>query len=395
MKRIKNLSRRKKITLALFVIAAALVLSGAGQKPAGNQSVQFSASVDMSYEVRASTNVADMTIGEMRVGYNPSVMFEALQGELPADMLALAGDMRMDTLRFPGGTISNKYHFYRTGYGRDNEDNSAFSENFLETFVDFVKATNPNTEVFFVLNVFEHFPNNLDNKQLQQENMDALAYLFNNDVNVVGVECGNEMYAYLEVIGIQKKNQQSVRKNVTEYVDLCRSYDDMIQEQYPGLAMGIPWARPNDAGKRAYNATWLEQGADFVDAYIPHIYGEIRSSCSMADEDCIAASLDAFLEKRLAEVAYISNAGYDVWVTEMSAINHGHDDTKNRELAFSEIKRQYTAKFLTLLARHGADYVHIHRLLGSAERDSYNHLTHDSETNTTTLTPIGEDFLVR
>jgi hypothetical protein len=350
---------------------------------------------NLTFSATRSSHIDTVQKGSAKVGFNPSVTFEPFpNGVITNESMDAITDLKIDVLRFPGGAIANKYHFYKTGYGRGNKNTPNVDRNYIEELVRLTQNISPEPDVLFVMNLFEHFPNKLGNVALKEENMAALRYLIDNGVNVTGVELGNELYLYREVIGFNMQNQNTISAKTRVYANLAREYTDMIHAEYPDLKMGIPFGNSRAISGHVWNMTLLDEDRNdkFIDAFIPHVYGEVAEQCGSTDMTCIKGSLERIMELKAGEVAFLSQNNYDVWITELSSINHGFDNLRRQELAFSDVKREYMKKYIEVFINNGADYLLIHRLLGPSEAPSYNYISYNKTTGETEKTILHNDF---
>ncbi len=196
-------------------------------------------------------------------------------------------DLNIQTLRFPT-TDFNLYHFgiNKKGYGFNYDEvywnkksidgtsssdraqktqnliskDESYSANIIELFIETVHQTEENNNctvnVIYTLNIWQHFRNTGGNfnfhydlsgrdvitsgltslsilpgnplfNSMMQENIDAIQYLKNNGVNVVGVEYDNEPYDWPLI-----SNQDTFKLNQTKinnYISVIQTYDSMIK----------------------------------------------------------------------------------------------------------------------------------------------------------------------
>jgi hypothetical protein len=232
----------------------------------------------------------------------------------------IINEINPSVIRFPGGTGANYYHYYGRGYGFISSEviGSKFEslvgsdqwipENHIVKFADLALQTG--SKVIYVANLFTHFkqngaalidPNNAAYRYSLKENLDAISYLENRGLEVVGVELGNELYAFVEV--------NNTSGNRTKYLNLARVYADSIKARFPGMPVGVPIQPVGgvvDLNLNPWNKAM--KFADFADAYIIHEYEKkVRNSCTnTADKeiyfDCAKQKLDEFLDLQLEVV---------------------------------------------------------------------------------------------
>jgi len=227
---------------------------------------------------------------------------------------------------------------YMTGYGYDVDEtlgteigpqelgfDDLMPVNFIELFADMALQTN--SQVLFTINIFTHFKNvgasvndtsSIAYQNKFQENMDAIHYLMNRGVNLVGVELGNELYTYAEFTSIF-----TITTAIDKYLILANAYSDAIKEAYPGIKTGVPVAIHRGFG----NILWNEkmQNADFADGVIPHEYErKVNSSCNPDDGqevyfDCAVTTLGQFFDTDFEDIVVEYRDLYpdmELWFTE-------------------------------------------------------------------------------
>lgn len=120
-----------------------------------------------------------------------------------------------------------------------------------------------------------------------QENIDAIQYLKNNGVNVVGVEYDNEPYDWPLI-----SNQDTFKLNQTKinnYISVIQTYDSMIKSIWPNMKSSIPFAHYGGPNGNLYNSSvWSK---NFYDAFSIHHYSNPQSTNKLFGIDCIKIDL--------------------------------------------------------------------------------------------------------
>ena len=198
------------------------------------------------------------------------------------DMVDLMGE---GVLRFPGGTLSQFCHLTAgPGYGLDSMEIVANVDSSNRGFFLDVYNSEKNKPCRN-LTAFVNFYNYLGNQQREvlfvvnittgsvAENVDAIRVLLNNNVNVVGVEIGNEPY-----------RDETTYPRASNYVTAGLPYAQAIRRNFPTLRIGWAAAPPLTSNRRVFGATrqthyrnWNQdiatvKDSSFVDAMVLHLY---------------------------------------------------------------------------------------------------------------------------
>ncbi len=252
----------------------------------------------------------------------------------------LVNMIKPSNIRFPGGSVANYFHFNGTGFGFEFdevigsvfESQLTFDEyapvNFIEPFADMALRTGSN--VMYVVNFFTHFrnggaavydPNDETFQYLIQENLAAIDYLINRGINVVGVELGNELYAYTEV--------NLTQGLINKYFNLSKVYSDSIKARYPDMRAGVILAPTSGFTHTIWNNTM--RFANHADAYIIHEYERgVKNFCSSIENQeehftCAKQKMDNFLDAALGNTLkkYRDLVGHDheFWLTEWNMLD--------------------------------------------------------------------------
>ena len=159
-------------------------------------------------------------------------------------------------------------------------------------------------------------------KYLFKENMDAIQYLLDNNVNIVGIELGNENY----LGGVMTINFK--RDSLQGLIDLSKLYTDSIKHYWPKLKVGVPLPIPESGASRLqqiFIESYMKH--DFYDAFIIHPYlPQIDNDCpeSMEKEaffECATQYAESYFDNSLA---YLENEFFPlllsshkkIWLTE-------------------------------------------------------------------------------
>ena len=205
------------------------------------------------------------------LGFNGSGFFENYNAEVEQYLV----DMNQPfTIRVPGGAIS-KFHdpanvkkgwgmteanvktwFDKTGFDEDGNGYEKWirkteeqpDHSYLDDLIALQKKF-PNMQVLYVLNVLNSTP---------EKNMQAIRYLMKNNVKVVGVEAGNEIYGKYA--------------SFDEYVHDFEPIFSMLTKEYPSIKKGLV-AGANLSRKELvrWNESMAQYKGDY-DAVIFHYY---------------------------------------------------------------------------------------------------------------------------
>ena len=205
------------------------------------------------------------------LGFNGAGFFENYDADVEKYLLEMNQPF---TLRVPGGAIS-KFHdpynvksgwgmteanikdwFNKTGFDEDGNGLEKWlrkageqpDHSFLEDMIKLQK-TFPQMQVIYVLNVLNSTP---------EKNMQAIRYLMQNKVNVVGVEAGNEVYGKYA--------------SFAEYVNDFEPIFKLMEKEYPQIKLGLV-AGANTGRKDIVQ--WNEDLSKYkgnYDAVIMHYY---------------------------------------------------------------------------------------------------------------------------
>lgn len=163
-------------------------------------------------------------------GYNTAFSLSFLQRDpsliagLANKIAATHGDQTV-VLRFPGGSISQRYNIRYQGYGDKQVGQS--SNNLVHTFIalcDALKDHGMTVKAVAVLNMEKHFKAE-QFKFVDERNMELLDLLYENNV-LSYVEFGNEPYLHRAVI-----------YSAGKFIDLSDLYHDTIKLKYGNDAL--------------------------------------------------------------------------------------------------------------------------------------------------------------
>lgn len=179
-----------------------------------------------------------------------------------------------NVLRFPGGTISNFYHYDEKAYGFDISEISDWNvpkftkrysglikeqkkrnhnHNYIEDFILLAKQNN--SKVVLVANIISSAEDDIIN---------MIKRFTSEDIEILGVELGSELSnrAY-------KKHINSV----DDYIQLAQKYSDIIKKEYPEIKVGVV-AAPIKYNMPRRLLNWNQKLSEetFYDAIIHHSY---------------------------------------------------------------------------------------------------------------------------
>lgn len=182
--------------------------------------------------------------------------------------------IKPNVLRFPGGTISNFYHYDEKAYGFNLSEISDWNvpkftkrynglikeqkkrnhnHNYIEDFILLSKKNN--SKVVLVANIISSEDDDIINmiKRFKSEN-----------IEILGVELGSELSnrAYKKYIN-----------SVDDYIHLAQKYSDIIKKEYPEIKVGVV-AAPIKYNMPSRLLNWNQKLSEetFYDAIIHHSY---------------------------------------------------------------------------------------------------------------------------
>ena len=182
--------------------------------------------------------------------------------------------IKPNVLRFPGGTISNFYHYDEKAYGLDISEISDWNvpkftkrynglikeqkkrnhnHNYIEDFILLAKQNN--SKVVLVANIISSEDDDIINmiKRFKSQN-----------IEILGVELGSELSnrAYKKYIN-----------SVDDYIQLAQKYSDIIKKEYPEIKVGVV-AAPIKYNMPSRLLNWNQKLSEetFYDAIIHHSY---------------------------------------------------------------------------------------------------------------------------
>ena len=245
-------------------------------------------------------------------------------------------DLDAEVLRFPGGTTANFYHPEEKGYGYREEDialtegsnvhktmsgnyqreqqyisKGLVRQNFIHDFIDVAKTTD--AKVLYVANLFSG---------TTEEVLYALDLLIDNNIDVIGVELGNEYY-----LKAYKKKYASADPYITQ----AKKVADAIAAKHPDLPVAIvaapaPGAKDMSKKQEEQYGEWNEKLAkwSFYDACVTHLYS-MPVSCinQKGNEGVFSCAMDEneiFTHEKLPAIidhfGSVYGTNVPIWLTE-------------------------------------------------------------------------------
>jgi hypothetical protein len=253
-------------------------------------------------------------------------------GDTAAHIGKLTTDANVSFVRFPGGTTANFYHPDGKGYGYRNEDLRLLKDsplknhmaqvikkaellekkrhdesNYILHFSQWAKANN--LKVMYVANLMSGSIH---------ETMQALEIMKTRNVEVIGVELGNEYYlnAYA-----------SVFPSVSEYEKKAMEFASEIRKAYPALPVSVV-AAPSPLVKKLSERekSWNQhlEGKTFYDAVSLHFY-PLSADAAMVQpiQDCSMQQAIHMARLTFSEaIADCKNSFADkpIWLTEWNVM---------------------------------------------------------------------------
>lgn len=390
-----------------------------------------------SFLVVILTIITFLSFGQHLKGYSIGHLFHPFPNyKINQEGIDLFDQLAPDVMRFPGGSIANKYHFNNVGYGWEKPSKN-LTENFIVEYVRVIKAMKNPPKTVFVMNLLDHFKG-ANEADLIKENMDALQYLIDNGMDVIAVELGNEFYLYNEIVGIpgitvnpelnniddiengdsnnnssvthpkesilikwlrtltgkpsgQNKSKQIFgnaptassqspnNANFVKFERLAKIYADKIHAVDPSIKTGIPLGNFQNQKHTEYN-TFVLNHFDFVDAYVVHFYGSFNKNCKEGDLACVKKGMDWSINTlMIPRLKYIKeNTNKEIWVTEWNAIKFGHWGDEQSWARNTSVHLEYIKKYIDIFDQYGVTISTFHKLAGPMENAAYNAIDVDN-----------------
>ena len=260
--------------LILTMFSSPSCMQNAGKNTADNKETTYLTekiidTTPISISISTTTsNTNFSTVNKHIFGLNIGFAFVK---ELDKDsgFVQLLRAMHPDNLRFPGGTVGNYYHpdapaygfkfleIYPALYSLYNQQ-SKRNENILQNYLRLTKDVNANG--VFCANVLTGTP---------EEVLQVIDVLKKNNVNLLGVELGNEF------------SGEEYRKKFPDakiYINAIQATANAIKLKYPDLKLAvigsIPVAKTDQSQRAKFMRAWdneLKQ-VNFYDAVVVHEY---------------------------------------------------------------------------------------------------------------------------
>jgi hypothetical protein len=243
--------------------------------------------------------------------------------------------IKPNVLRFPGGTISNFYHYDEKAYGLDISEISDWNvpkftkrynglikeqkkrnhnHNYIEDFILLAKKNN--SKVVLVANIISSEDDDIINmiKRFKSEN-----------IEILGVELGSELSnrAYKKYIN-----------SVDDYIHLAQKYSNIIKKEYPEIKVGVV-AAPIKYNMPSRLLNWNQKLSEetFYDAIIHHSYLKVIDGDDdyglMTREDEVSSTKKAQFDLYKKRIKTYFNTGFvkemikyneifekEIWITE-------------------------------------------------------------------------------
>jgi len=323
-------------------------------------------------------------------GFNTNAFLYNFYGQqFNQEYVDALNQLRPEILRFPGGTIANKYHFYKPGYGQDSNFDKRTKQNYAVEFIRLIRALEHPPKVLFVINMFEHFyqPKQTD-WELIVENLTALLYLHEEGMDIVGIELGNEFYLYPVIRGWDIKlpekwiRQMKMQPDTDEwwpdkfkkYHRLALLYHTAIKKIDPVMKTGIPMGSSMNKNHVRWN--FFAERMSFADAFIQHWYGQLSDAKT---EEEARKNFDNFTERVAGNISRLQKeTGKEVWITEWNAIDFGFKNDRNMHWKQSPLHVEFNERMQHMFDTLGVGISIYHRISSGKEGSSYNLINVDN-----------------
>lgn len=317
-------------------------------------------------------------------GFNTNAfLYNFYQQRFNQDYVNAVNALQPEVLRFPGGTIANKYHFSHPGYGQGSNFDNKTKQNYIVEFVRLIRSLEKPPKVLYVINMSEHFHKpTVSDWDLIVENLAALLYLKRQGVEIAGIELGNEFYLYSVIRGIDIKIPNDWKQKMREQPDsdewwpdtfkkyrrLAMLYHTAIKKIDPDLKTGVPMGSSMNKNHARWN--FFAQTLSFPDAFIQHWYGQLKDANT---EQEARANFDQFTSRVAKNITELKEkTGKEVWITEWNAIDFGFKNDRNMHWRQTPLHIELNERMQNMFDSLGASITIYHRISSGKEGDSYN-----------------------
>jgi|GEM_PF-2593028 len=212
------------------------------------------------------------SVNQNIIAFNTGFMFTAPIENEP-EVKVITETIAPRVFRFPGGTIANFYHPDGKGYGfREAETRGKlpeivkamplFDKNAIYHFVTLCKMAN--SKVVYVANLLNG---------TVDEALWGIKYLRSQNIEVIGVELGNEFYF---------REYRADFPTVQSYITKAKAYAAAIRKYDPSLKIGAVAADATEPNPKNEFGIFMNEwnkvlGKEtFYDFYIPHLYPKVQ-----------------------------------------------------------------------------------------------------------------------
>ena len=205
-----------------------------------------------------------------KLGYNTANTF-TYNDDQKQELFSIIEKVQPELLRFPGGTIANFYHPGNNNYGFKGNDTLQIvgnvsnhlkklmseerneTENYLERCVELCQQTH--SSVLLVANI-------LNGTITELESM--ISTLQENNIEIAGIELGNELYL---------KAYKNRIPNVNAYIELCKPFAEHLKKYHPTIPISVcVESRGDDSVVSEDNWNAVLARENFFDAVAFHYY---------------------------------------------------------------------------------------------------------------------------
>ncbi len=218
------------------------------------------------------------------------------------------GTVRVETQAYPNGnTIGKQYCNLDNRVNLEDEEDNPNNINGFANLVKVIEGKNHmphdssyKVDVIYVANLLTHFQFKFGNNTLRQEELspsdpdnilnvadpnslfelyyketeDAVAYLIERGINVVGVELSNEVY-----FAVYRNNNNNV--SAEKYMKLGEIYAARLKNTFPEMKIAVA----TEAANKPWNTALAEYTPAFYDAIVLHNYYN-ETTCINPNETC-------------------------------------------------------------------------------------------------------------
>ena len=293
------------------------------------------------------------TLKKELYGFNTNQM-NAAYTYIEPEFITLTSKLKPKTLRFPGGTVANFYHWKTSGFIKDeltSSNSSDLNNRNVQNYTRLVSQRNGKisfdefmelcrkleVKPVIVLNLYTGSPS---------ESADWVRYVKDKGYEIAGWELGNELY--LEAYRNKFPITEAYIEVAKQHAAAMRAVDSSIKLAVVASTVGF---HLNERGTKAdFEKVWDAQLAqeNFFDSYAVHMYSYSRVRQSLSFEQLrrlLFGSSDVAFKQAMEY--YQQNFGNrEAWITEWNIAN------PRNSVANTQIHAMYCGDFFLSLLNY-------------------------------------------